>query len=384
MNTVLSCLLLLALVAESMSFNIYTARGSFFEVGEQIGRQAKKEIDLALARPEVRQKVVPFIASGTGKVLFEGLFINSAKRYPQLIQEIHGLASGSGRTVDEIFLLNALDELTTYIGVNGPPEHCTDVLTNSLTPSWGHNEDGDVYDRQTTYFTNVTVLDGAGNIAEMFVAFTYPGTVAGDAYGWNHHGLVFSQNAVEPTYLNYYGVPGQLTARAAYGAKSLDHAFSILSNSGTANGYNLNIGVPKDNRIVNIEQDPLGGFGAHEIPSALNLPKYTLPNAHIQPFYFYHANMYRFLWTPCVWDPSSSHRLAVLDKYPAPTKTDDIRQMLGDTSDPQYPIYRTGANGPDSPYATLTTVIYDFVSMTASVYDSNPRTGKPFKQFQLW
>ena len=52
-------------------------------------------------------------------------------------------------------------------------------------------------------------------------------------------------------------------------------------------------------------------------------------------------------------DPSSIHRLSRVKQLPQPTNSSDILAMLGDTADPDYPIYRT-ATGPDGA-ATLAT-----------------------------
>lgn len=172
--------------------------------------------------------------------------------------------------------------------------------------------------------------------------------------------------------LNYYGVPGQFTARALYVARSIEDALAILSNSNPGNSYNLNIAAPKYNRIVNVEVDPLGGIGVHKIPSKFDAPKDIIPNTYPQPYYYYHV--YRFLTTECVVGPSSEHRMATLAHYKVPETIADIQTMLGDTSDKNYPIYRDGS-GLDAPYVTLTTVVYDFVNMVANVYNTNPRSG---------
>jgi hypothetical protein len=377
-----------AFLSLATAFNVYTARGTYFEVGEQIGKAAQQDISLTLQDPDIQTKVIPFMVTTTGKQLLEGFYVNSVKTYPHLIQELQGLAVGSGFSFEVIFMLNALDELKTYLGILDDhktrlPDHCTDVMSNSFTPCWGHNEDGVVDNRHMTYFTNVTVVDAHGQILERFFAFTYPGTVAGDAYGWNHNGLAFSQNSVDASTLNYYGIPGQLTTRAVYGSKTVAEVISSLSTSTPALGYNFNVAYPEDNRFLNIEVDPLGTLGVHEVPSLYKTPKYKLPKESYLPYFYYHTNMYRVLSSPCESDPSSIHRMAVLAKYSAPNSTDDIQRMLGDTSDPLYPIYRDGT-GPDSPYVTLTTVVYDFVANVANIFDGNPRTVQPFMQVPLW
>ena len=52
-------------------------------------------------------------------------------------------------------------------------------------------------------------------------------------------------------------------------------------------------------------------------------------------------------------DPSSQHRLARVKQLPPPTDSAGVISILGDTGDPQYPIFRT-ATPPDSA-ATIAT-----------------------------
>ena len=53
-------------------------------------------------------------------------------------------------------------------------------------------------------------------------------------------------------------------------------------------------------------------------------------------------------------DPSSEHRLERVRQLPPPKDAIDIRSILGDTEDKEYPIFRTGSP-PDTGVATLAT-----------------------------
>ena len=52
-------------------------------------------------------------------------------------------------------------------------------------------------------------------------------------------------------------------------------------------------------------------------------------------------------------DPSSEHRLERVRQLPPPKDATDIRSILGDTEDKEYPIFRTGS--PPETMATLAT-----------------------------
>lgn len=61
--------------------------------------------------------------------------------------------------------------------------------------------------------------------------------------------------------------------------------------------------------------------------------------------------------------------------FPAPTTENDIRGILGDTKDPQFPIYRVATKF--DPLDTAVTVIFDLVNKHASVWDNNPKLNPP-------
>ena len=67
----------------------------------------------------------------------------------------------------------------------------------------------------------------------------------------------------------------------------------------------------------------------------------------------FHFLRYLHSDVPQYTDASSIHRLSRVKQLPQPTNSSDILALLGDTADPDYPIYRT-ATGPDGA-ATLAT-----------------------------
>ncbi len=97
---------------------------------------------------------------------------------------------------------------------------------------------------------------------------------------------------------------------------------------------------------------------------------------------YFHANEYLRLPVSQHPDPSSNHRLATYRQlYVNASTLDDARQLLGDTSDARYPIYRRGT--PSDEDYTLATALFVPSEGVMRVYESNPREGAPARVFPL-
>ncbi|EFJ40199.1 hypothetical protein VOLCADRAFT_100039, partial [Volvox carteri f. nagariensis] len=72
-------------------------------------------------------------------------------------------------------------------------------------------------------------------------------------------------------------------------------------------------------------------------------------------------------------DNSSVHREARFAQFNMPLSAEDVLAILGDTTDAEFPIYRTGDYG--GLVYTLCTVLYDLAGRRMMVYRGNPRNG---------
>jgi len=85
--------------------------------------------------------------------------------------------------------------------------------------------------------------------------------------------------------------------------------------------------------------------------------------------------MYKELNVDMIKDESTIHRQARCNQFPAPKTGDDVRAILGDTKDKEFPIYRVATK--TDPLDTVVTVLFDLVGMVAHVWDSNPALTPP-------
>eukprot|EP00759_Apiculatamorpha_spiralis_P049878 PhF_6_TR44503/c0_g1_i1/m.68545 len=342
---------------------------TYYEAGFTLGNAAKQYIRNRLQESDIQSQVRPFLATQTGKSLIDTLYAQTATLFPDLTSEMKGIANGSSNTLADIFMLTALSEIEAVLG-SKHVYRCTDVLVNvDDSKSHGHNEDGAPGDVNTTYFANVSIVGEPS-----FVAYAYAGTSAGDAYGWNSHGVTITTNAIYAIETVYQGtVPRSICARDLYRATSVEDAVNRLRRCPSASAFNVNFGTTKkqSSSFISIEIDPMGTLGVHTLKSFDSSLPPTPSVGSYPPHYYTHTNVYRLLMTKCVENLSSLHRDKVLQSYPAPNASIDIRTMLGDTSDPMYPIYRT-ASGVDTAL-TLSTVVYDYVKSAVMIFVGNPR-----------
>lgn len=360
---------------------VYTAQGTtYYDVGKQIGNAAKKEILLRLSYPDILS-VRNYVNSPAGRAAGNAYWRNVNATFPELLEELQGVSDGSGVSHADILMLNMLDEVQAALAQS--VDHCTDVLTKSATPSWGHNEDGDVTDIPTVYYVNVTILDTRGNILEKFFAFSYPGTLGGTAYGYNYHGLVFSENAIfaKTPSLTPDAMPCQVLLRSAMRSKNIGQAIALLGVMPPGQAFNLNLANLATREMVGIECDPMGSLSVHRIRSAEESRQFP-SNLSSIPTYFYHTNNFQVLsGRDSLPDTSSLHRMATLARYAVPNTTLDVRKMLGDTTDTDYPIYRNP--GPPDYTVTITTMVLDVTLRQVSLYVGNPSEVQSFLTISL-
>jgi len=216
------------------------------------------------------------------------------------------------------------------------------------------------------FFVHHHIIDPTYDADYTFSAYYYPSYIAGMSYGWNGYGLAFSENEVGPVTVNMQGIGDTFVCRAAYSASSMDEAVRFATMEG-ANGVSLNMGTTDVNdpwRVVNLET-----AGAEY-------------NLRVIQGNYAHANMYRHLNISQYSDPSSIARIERIYQLLGEVSTpESIGMVLGDTKNPDYPVYRNGTS-PDC-CATLSSAIFDLDSGRVEVFTSNPKTTAPWKVFWL-
>lgn len=380
-------------VDASNSYPIYTVNGTHYEIGYQVGKLGASRInDFIDNFPDIGEMRTFILTAGATD--FRDLVNYNMAIYPSYFDELQGLSEGSGAEYTDILLLSFKHEIKTLINnentynshnhnshkhLTQTPE-CSDILLNNETNDnfrgFGHNEDGWNGTLSTGFFVNATYSNTSGKVTSYF-AFQYPGIIIGDAFGFNNMGLTVSGNVIFPNNVTIGpGVRGiYFLERAILDCDSIKCAIDTISTTTdsaayTTYGGSINIGQKNGNdvEVVNVEV-------SSDYYSVLSL------SSNGKSGYNYHFNNYlRLTNVSALDDASSDHRLnrtlELIAENDGIRNLDTIIEILGDTQDDEYPIYRT-SKSPDEA-TTLATVVFDIANGVFKVYQQcNPKQCQP-------
>jgi len=358
---------------------------SNFEIGFQVGEQMSSLIAESFSQNRTLDRIVSLASTGTGREQLDTLIANNELKYPEIMQEIYGIAQGCGQPLEKVLCAN-FQELITLVKVNDPDEikarmlesdpgsngivGCTDVHmidTSSGISAWGHNEDG-----AGGYIIDCTIENTDRTINSEFLAYAYAGCIPGWAWGFNRSGIVFSINALTPKVMNMTGLGTFLVSRDVLDATSIEDALERITNCGThASGQHFNLGhIHSPELHISVETSPIDC--------------YTRYIRHGE--FFLHANSYLegdkailegrsgpFL-------DSSIHRLSraqeIIQSNDSQFSIELITKIIGDCHDVEFPIYRNG-RFPDYA-ATDHSILVDLFDQKLHLYDkTNPNLHSP-------
>ncbi|MHC4432007.1 MAG: C45 family autoproteolytic acyltransferase/hydrolase [Planctomycetota bacterium] len=332
--------------------------GSHFEIGLATGKRFAAQIQRAFDMyPFLQQQILPYQRTPEGQARYRELLDLNRTRYPSYFAELEGMAEGAGHSFEELFLVNMRGEYRGFLyeydenDIRG----CSDCsLVTDETAIIGHNEDGSPAFRDNMYIVHARI---AGK--PEFTALSYPGFLCGNAFGFNSQGICFSVDNVLPRETKA-GVGRHFIARSLLEACSLEDAIERVTVPGRASGFSYTIGSIPERRVVQVEVAP-DSYRVQEIGGAK-----------------FHANQYQELADANqVIHPSSQARVeraGALMQQAQPVDAAGVLTILGDRSNPTYPIYRT-ATPPDHS-ATFCTALFDLDARQLRIYTDHP-TRKP-------
>lgn len=366
------------------SIPVIFARGTNYEVGYTVGRAFKSMIHEYLDNcSELNQYLLPKYKTAEGKEIYDLTLELVQNVYPQYLEEIKGAADGSDAPFDKLFLLHLDSMLSNNVKgqKNGLDAGCSAILCNQPDQVFiGHNEDFYTAALNHCYILNadIEVVKGSERkCVERFSSFCYPGCLPGFSMGYNTHGIIFTINVVEPKVNPVGRMPRYFVTRALLAAKNLSEMEDILLESGGAglgDGLSVNIGFwnPENSTaptyLYNIEAGPGTASKKSEVDTLTINPGETI----------LHCNRFQRLKIEDLnagcW-ASSEHRDTRFAELPIPQDLCSVLNVLGDTSDKQYPFYRNAV--PPDDILTAVTGVFDLLKGTWSLYVEYPKSGQP-------
>lgn len=366
---------------EIKSLPVLFTRGSHYDIGYTIGRTFTDRIHQFYQNSTlVQQGLLPFYDCEAGRSVYASYLKNVTDAFPDYLKEIRGIADGCGMQFENIFLLNMAKEVYNFhynkvFNVSkgkGGIWGCTVGYINTPdTKILAHNEDCDPTVKNYGYIVQAHIEDQ--NSIEngcVFTAYSYPGALCGGNYGFNNYGMAISCNGLYPNLAIEGATPRYFLNRALLRSKNFDDAISIAQNRGygSAFGFCANMAsLENPEKMCAMEVAP----GMPESRIALKYIEEQKDTS--KPCHYFHINNYRLMeMDQFEFMDSSIARTKKTVEFPDPKTWDDLKQVLGDTSNSDYPIYRTPRPTDDS--QTVCTGVFDMLNKTMKVFVGNVKT----------
>lgn len=330
------------------------------------------------------QTLVPFCATAQGGAYLSALVDANAAAYPDYVDEIRGIAAGSGVDISLLFMLMFEDELGTFVeagDVSRGADACSDVHLNSAGATiLGHNEDSYYAVGEGIVLMDATIEANERHEEYSFVALQYPGYLPGVAFGFNSHHIAISCNGLFPVQASPTGLGSSWIARDLLGSVSLADAIGRARVQAPACGHSFNLlsfrsEDAQTHVLTNIEIYT-NGSTMLQIYAGESQPPL------VDEGVFFHFNMYRHTDVAQYPDISSIARLNTAQAMPLPVSLDGVLAIIGSTLNSSYPIYRNGAP-PDTGLYTIASAVFNLEAGTMSVFFENPALSQPAYVFDV-
>jgi predicted choloylglycine hydrolase len=217
--------------------------GSHHEIGRHIGSAMRDSIRGHLRYSEDYSNSVGFL-EGKGKGDIDVLLSNARTHFPQLIEELEGMAEGLEIDFMNLFAFNCRSEIRM---LQEPPGCSTLALRDGDRAILLHNEDGSDLNIGRMFVARVTPPSGV-----TFLAFVYPGLLPGNGPGFNEMGIAQTTNYIRPRMVAE-GIPRYFISRAILEAKSLGEAVDLATSGPRAFPFHHNLVSLDEGRILSVE-----------------------------------------------------------------------------------------------------------------------------------
>lgn len=208
---------------------VIEARGSYREVGRQIGAQCQLQIQNLLG---TLREDIPAGISWEDMLQRSKLYlVYSRAVYPQYLEELEGIAEGSGTPFEEIFLSMCEELWESTSWTHG----CTDMAARGRATLDGSTLIAHTNDLLPQTEKNLVILKVQAADEPEYLGISVAGI--GISAGYNAAGISLTGNQLDNNDIRP-GVPRLLVVRAILGARSLGEAMEHCLLPQRASSYN--------------------------------------------------------------------------------------------------------------------------------------------------
>ena len=236
--------------ATEKTFEFLEVKGSYYTIGYQTGRQFGSHIKkLIERRSEWHRNLMDILRSQQGQIRSAEYIRLTTKHFPHILEEIRGIADGSGLHFDAVWAMCIKSELGT---LDDEPTGCSTIFFKDQQQMWlFHNEDGHVAYRDIMFVLKVNPPSGVN-----YLSLVYPGIITGNGPSMNSYGIIQATNYIGSTE-SEIGLPRYVIGRAVLEAKTLKEASEIVTMEPRAYPYHHNIGHLEEKKYYSLETTPL-------------------------------------------------------------------------------------------------------------------------------
>ena len=302
--------------------------GSPFQIGRSLGVFGAQAVHSYLTKSADWQNVMAWRGSPTAQSMKDLV----QQHFPDIHQELLGLADGLDLPAEDVFLWNCRGDLWAMA-----PDGCTTVqLPQPGGARITHNEDGD---------PGFAGYCGLGlfqpDSGPDFASFVYPASIPGHTFAVTEHGLAITVNNLRSRRMGK-GLPRMVLTRELLNQATMKQAVNVLQTMPKAGGFHLSMAQSGQDELLSVE---FNAMGVSAMP---------IEHASVHANHAVHPDMCDF---PQLITRSSQYRQQHGNAMMRGAETDPLL-VLADQSNEDFPIYRSSTDDSDQENTLATADIH--------------------------
>ena len=225
---------------------------SLYQAGLQIGKYAADTISVFL-EDEIIKFILDYTSTPDGKSLLRAQIASCMSLFPQMSEEVRGIAEGADVAESIIWALSFMSEILAH-AKHKDMEHCSDVIVRNAEGCvvHGHTEDWNASWKELMYWVVYVPQDGTS--FKPIGGLVYPGQAIGFAITFTST-LWTTQNSLHPKCFDSKGIPIVAAVRNALNEDQYDATVSKLRSARVSLGACIQV-VGRGGDACSIETAP--------------------------------------------------------------------------------------------------------------------------------